>query len=121
MRTLLSHKRQVTNSMETDMRSITFSPASFASVATKEINAPRRSTCPALQFQAACIMFIVITSFAFVTVVPANAQDAIARIWRDVSGQFSVKATLLRIDETSVLLLKEDGKQLYVSISKLSP
>ena len=103
------------------MRPITFSPASFASVATKEINAPRRSTCPALQFQAACIMFIVITSFAFVTVVPANAQDAIARIWRDVSGQFSVKATLLRIDETSVLLLKEDGKQLYVSISKLSP
>jgi hypothetical protein len=52
----------------------------------------------------------------------AYEADAIVpgRSWSDKSGQFKTRAALLRLDEGSVTLRKEDMKELKIAIDKLS-
>lgn len=47
-----------------------------------------------------------------------NAQDL--RQWSDDSGSFTVQATFIRQDGSSVILEREDGKQITVPIERLS-
>jgi hypothetical protein len=50
----------------------------------------------------------------------ADGQDLSARTWRDVTGEFSVVASLVRQTEQSVVLLTGDGRRINVRIAKLS-
>lgn len=43
------------------------------------------------------------------------------RIWREVTGKFSVEATLVEKTSTDVVLRKKDGKIVTVPLTKLSP
>jgi len=50
--------------------------------------------------------------------VSALAQET--RKWSDVSGRFNVEGTLIRVDGGNVLLKATDGKQLTISLTRLS-
>ncbi|GIW97113.1 MAG: hypothetical protein KatS3mg111_0446 [Pirellulaceae bacterium] len=45
---------------------------------------------------------------------------AAPRLWRDSTGRFSVTASLVRVDDASVALRKENGEQITVPIVRLS-
>jgi hypothetical protein len=49
-----------------------------------------------------------------------DVSDTIYRTWRDTSGKFSVEATLVSNDGTSVSLRRKDGKTVKVPIERLS-
>ena len=46
--------------------------------------------------------------------------QAAERTWRDVSGQYSVKAEFVGLDGDQISLLKADGKVIQIPIQKLS-
>ena len=48
-----------------------------------------------------------------------EAQDMAPRVWRDVTGQFSVEATLVKRTKNSVVLLTSDGRRINVAVAKL--
>jgi hypothetical protein len=50
----------------------------------------------------------------------AAADESAARTWSDKSGNFKVTATLVRIDNTNISLLRDDGKTIALPLEKLS-
>lgn len=52
---------------------------------------------------------------------PAKNMGAIARIWTDASGKFSVQAKLIELRDGRVVLQRSDGKKIEVPVSELSP
>lgn len=67
------------------------------------------------------IMQLLITAvFLNWGAMDADGQEGNERIWRDVTGSFSVKAALVTIGDESVELLTSDGRKISVPIRKLS-
>lgn len=51
---------------------------------------------------------------------PKTKSEPEFRIWREVTGKFSVEATLVEKTSTDVVLRKKDGKIVTVPLLKLS-
>lgn len=51
---------------------------------------------------------------------PAGGAEPELREWTDSTGQFRVRAVLLAIDDGQVRLRREDGREVFVPIEKLS-
>jgi hypothetical protein len=60
------------------------------------------------------VLFLSVTSYSF-------GQGNSARIWKDASGKFQVRAALLEQSATSVRLRTDDGRELNIPIQRLSP
>ncbi|WP_182870505.1 SHD1 domain-containing protein [Rhodopirellula sp. JC639] len=73
-----------------------------------------------LHFRAAKHCVIASITLFLVAAAQANAQDPSTRVWRDVTGKFSVTAELLGSDNGEVKLRLKDGKDISVPIERLS-
>jgi hypothetical protein len=49
-----------------------------------------------------------------------GAQQSAARTFRDVSGKFEIKATVLRVEKETVVLRRESGQEIVVRLDALS-
>lgn len=63
---------------------------------------------------------VATVTLLIVTSARCYAQDSSTRVWRDVSGNFSVTAELLGSANGAVKLRLENGKEISVPIEKLS-
>ncbi|MCP4887542.1 MAG: hypothetical protein GY904_13115, partial [Planctomycetaceae bacterium] len=50
----------------------------------------------------------------------SGTTNAFERTWRDATGQYSVKAEFVGLDEEQVSLRKSDGNVIQIPIQKLS-
>lgn len=73
-----------------------------------------------LRFRAAIHVFIASITLLIVTAADSNGQDSSTRVWRDVSGKFSVTAEFVDSDNEEVKLRRENGKVISVPITRLS-
>lgn len=64
---------------------------------------------------------LLILLLTFVGMHTASADDQAARVWTSRDGKFRTTATLLKVQQSSVLLKREDGSQVEVPLDSLSP
>src|SRR6056297_3487551 len=79
----------------------------------------RRGTRSAHGFMA-MMVFIAATAGVIASTGEAEGQDRSPRLWSDSTGNFSVKAMLIRKTEDVVTLLTSDGREVTVPLSRLS-
>lgn len=63
---------------------------------------------------------VLISAVCLLLTFLSGWTQAAERTWRDVSGQYSVKAEFVGLDGDQVALLKADGKMIQIPIQKLS-
>lgn len=68
-----------------------------------------------------CRVSLLVLLLAFVCLQAAWADEQAARVWTSRDGRFRTTATLLKIQQSSVILKQADGNQIEVSLDSLSP
>lgn len=77
---------------------------------------PQHPLAPPLRLTSVLVAILLLLA----SPLQAEAQDRGLRIWRDATGNFSVKAKLLVQDRFVVMLRTDDGRDISVPVSKLS-
>ena len=73
-----------------------------------------------LRIRASAMVAVALIGILFATATEVVAQGQAIRTWRDATGQFSIRARLIRKTEDAVTLLKSDGREVSVPLSRLS-